>query len=172
MDAQRDLDIEADFLKNPEHGFRAVFDRYSGPLLRFLYRFTANTEAAEEILQDLFFELLKGSYRPQEGANLKAWLFTVARNRALNHRKRAKKSVNLESEQLTEPSNLENETINVRLLSHLQQAERKLPAEIQETWELRKRGYDNQQIAEALSIPLGTVKSRFSRLVDYLRKEF
>ncbi len=67
--------------------------------------------------------------------------------------------------------NLENQTIDSDLINNLHLAEKTLPAELQDTWSLRKKGLDNLQIAQELSIPLGTVKSRFHRLVDFLKKE-
>lgn len=45
--------------QNSEEGFRLVYERYADVLLRFVFRFTGNQEQAEEILQDLFTELLK-----------------------------------------------------------------------------------------------------------------
>jgi len=69
------------------------------------------------------------------------------------------------------PTDLENETISANLAAQLERAEIALPSELLKTWELRKRGLDYQSISRELEIPVGTVKSRFARIVDYMRKE-
>lgn len=170
--SDRDANLERDFVENPAVHFRRVYDRYAGPLFRFLYRFTGNDQASEEILHDIFVELLNGRFQSVSGGTLQSWLFTVAKNRGMNHQKRSSKVVEADLSELPSGSDLEEQTIAHDLHRRLIQAEAVLSHDLKETWWLRKSGMDNQQIASALSIPLGTVKSRFARLVEYLRKEF
>jgi RNA polymerase sigma factor (sigma-70 family) len=172
MTEENDNDLEKLFLQSPRENFRAVYVRYSGSLFRFLYRFTVNNQVSEEILHDIFMELLGGRFKALEHGSLKSWLFTVAKNRGLNHQKKCSRLVESDMSTLPSSDNLEEQAVNRSLLQHLEKAETTLPEEIRETWNLRKLGLDNQEIASKLSIPLGTVKSRFSRLTDYLRKEF
>ena len=136
----------------------SVYSRFGEPLYRFIFRFTGNREAAEEILHDTFIQLVDGKFSGNEN-EVKNWLYTVARNKALNHLKRQRVPVAI----VFEP--------NERLLQ-LQAAEGALPEDLKQTWELRKDGLDYQEIAETLSIPVGTVKSRFFRLVKFMKKEF
>jgi len=136
----------------------SVYSRFGEPLYRFIYRFTGNREAAEEILQDTFIQLVDGKFVGNE-AEVKNWLYAVARNKSLNHLKRQR-----------EPVALEMSVPDTRLLL-LQVAETALPDDLKRTWDLRKEGLDYQEIAETLSIPVGTVKSRFSRLVKFMKKE-
>jgi RNA polymerase sigma factor (sigma-70 family) len=93
MAESEELDLERRFIEDPEGHLRMVYERYSGILFRFLYRFTENRQVAEEILHDLFLELVKGRFRPLDGGTLKSWLFTVAKNRALNQRRTNKRFV-------------------------------------------------------------------------------
>lgn len=158
--------------RQPSVYLRAAYDRYSGPLLRFIYRFTENREAAEEILQDIFEQLLSGKFHTSSGS-LKAWLFTVAKNKSLNY---IGKSAYKLSERLVEDVHFNEDCIETRLiqsnlLRQLASAEASLPEDLNLTWNLRKEGLDYRQIADRLSIPVGTVKSRFFRLVEYLKKE-
>ncbi len=157
-----------------QRSYRALYDRYSAPLFRFIYRFTANSETAEELLHDVFSQLLSGKYKPQEDASLKNWLYTLAKNKSLNYIK--KSSFEVKSDLIVDLAqdhlNLESQTIQQNLLSRLSLVENKLPLELNQTWKLRKLGLDHQQIAEKLSIPVGTVKSRFHRLVEFLKGEF
>jgi RNA polymerase sigma factor (sigma-70 family) len=167
-----DEQLERSWETHPEAALRAVYDRYSSPLLRFLYRFTRSSEVSEEILQDVFVELLAGKYRPSDGGSLKAWLFTVAKNRGLNYSNRAARTVNWGTHDFRAPQDLEQNAVDQQRLQNLSAAEQTLSVDLRETWALRKQGLDYQQIADKLAIPVGTVKSRFSRLVQSLKKEF
>ena len=171
MDVE-DKELEQLFVKHPEKYFQNVYNRYSGPLFRFLYRFTCDNAASEDILHDIFFELLNGKFKSSDSGGLKSWLFTVAKNKGLNFTKKSVREVKRDVSSEVDTKDLEEETVQSGLLLHLQKAENNLPMDLQETWKLRKRGLDYSEIAEVLSIPVGTVKSRFSRLVELLRKDF
>lgn len=167
-----DEDLEHNYLSKPDQYFKAVYDRYSSSLFRFLFRFTRNNQASEDILHDIFLELINGKFKATDGGTLKAWLFTVAKNRGLNYQKKAVREVKDDLTHCESNKNIEDETIQQNLLSHLTKLEINLPPDLKETWHLRKAGHDYQVIATKLSIPVGTVKSRFSRIVEILRKEF
>lgn len=156
-----------------EQAFRQLYDRYSGPLFRFIYRFTGNQEHAEEILHDVFTQLLQQKYRTDENSNLKSWLYTLAKNKGLNHLKKSSQEMAVEAplKQTVDQLNIEHEFSNRQISRQLALAEQRLPSELQLTWNLRKQGLDYQEIAQRLAIPVGTVKSRFHRLVEYLKKE-
>ena len=67
-----------------ERAFELVFDRYHRSLLAFCRRMLASDEEAEDALQHTFmaaYRALRSSERP---ILLKAWLFTIARNRCLS----------------------------------------------------------------------------------------
>lgn len=161
-------------LQGSEQAFRCLYDRYSSVLFRFIIRFTANAQQAEEILHDVFAELLAGKFKYEEEASLKNWLFTVAKNKSLNHCKKSRREVaSLKIVEATPSEHeLELQMINNDLASTLLHAEKSLPQDLGKTWELRKQGMDYAQIADTLAIPVGTVKSRFHRIVKILRKDF
>ena len=67
-----------------ERAFELVFDRYHRGLLAFCRRMLASDEEAEDALQHTFmaaYRALRSSERP---IRLKAWLYTIARNRCLS----------------------------------------------------------------------------------------
>jgi RNA polymerase sigma-70 factor (ECF subfamily) len=162
-------------LRSPEAGVacRALYDRYSGPLLRFLYRFTGNQEGAEEILHDIFLELVKGNFRDFSDGGFKSWLFTVARNRGLNStRHAARERPESDLEETAGPEDVESATDLRLALRRLESAESRLPRDLLDTWRLRRSGLAYEEIAAELAIPLGTVKSRFHRLVEFLKEDW
>jgi RNA polymerase sigma-70 factor (ECF subfamily) len=62
---------------------RAAVAQYEGPLIRYALRFSGDFETARDIVQDTFLKLCRAD-RPEVEAHLAQWLYTVARNRALD----------------------------------------------------------------------------------------
>ena len=173
MAEQSDLELLQDLDRNRERAFRALYVRYASVLLRFVYRFCPNQEQAEEIIHDIFLELLKEPRPSFSDGGLKPWLFTVAKNKSLNHKRKHSREV-LSDEGVAmaiDPKNLEESIGTEQILKQILSSESALPKDLQETWGLRRQGLDYQQIADQLKIPLGTVKSRFNRLTSYFREE-
>lgn len=172
MVSPSDEQLVAD-LKSNSKAFRVLYDRHSGVLLRFIFRFTGNQQVAEEVLHDVFLELLNGNFDEFAPGALKPWLFTAARNKSLNIQRRQKHEVReIDSSEVIDATDLEQKTNLLFLHRKLAIAEKEMPSDLLETWQLRRQGLNYQQIADRLAIPLGTVKSRFHRLVSYFREEF
>lgn len=57
-----------------------LYDRYSGRLYNFAYRFVRNAEAAEDATQEAFMKMLKYANQFQGGAKLSTWLFSITAN--------------------------------------------------------------------------------------------
>ncbi len=70
-----------------ESSFEQVFAEHQRPLYGFLLRLAGKTELAEELLQETFVRYLRHRERLPADANLRAWLFTVARNLYRSHRR-------------------------------------------------------------------------------------
>lgn len=170
--ALSDDDLEQAFAIHPAGNFQAIYDRYSGPLFRYLSRFTTSPQQSEEILHDIFVELLNSKFQTSESGSLKSWLYTLAKNKAINHRRKSSRETGSENIEHESNEDLEASLIQANLLIHLRNVEGNLPHDLHQTWQLRKNGLDYNAIASQLSVPLGTVKSRFSRIVELLRKEF
>lgn len=169
-----DETLAMQFFEHPQENFEKVYQRYSVPLYRYILRFSVSKPAAEELLHDVFVELLNNKFSTTSEGTLKSWLYTVAKNKSLNCFAKAKRE-SVDSKELDavdSDTNIEEQVIHQNLLVRLSVVEKNLPIEIQQTWALRKQGMDYSQIAGVLAIPIGTVRSRFHRLVDYLRKEF
>jgi RNA polymerase sigma-70 factor (ECF subfamily) len=68
--------------------FQALYERHHRALFNFLLRFSADRLTAEDLLQETFLRVYihRESYRPT--AAFRTWLFTIARNLALDHLRR------------------------------------------------------------------------------------
>lgn len=63
-----------------EEAFRLIFDRYSRPVLRFVYDMVGQRELAEDLTQETFVRAYKGLAGLREEARLSTWLFSIAKN--------------------------------------------------------------------------------------------
>jgi RNA polymerase sigma-70 factor (ECF subfamily) len=164
------------------------FEELAMPLFDQLYNFahwlTHNREEAEDLVQETYAKALKGFSSFQLGTNFRAWMYRILRNTFLTSRTglRAAATVPLESEEDGPELAVEQEnpeTILMRLSDSqlVQSAIDDLPVHYREILllcEVEEMSY--HEIAETLSIPIGTVMSRLSRarktLRDGLRPQF
>ena len=68
-----------------QKAFRLLFDQYKGPIMSYLYHMVRNPKLAEDLTQETFFKVyrFRDKYEPQ--SKFTAWLWTIARNTALDH---------------------------------------------------------------------------------------
>jgi RNA polymerase sigma-70 factor (ECF subfamily) len=151
------------------------------PLFDQLYNFarwlTRNTEEAEDLVQETYVKALKGFSSFQLGTNFRAWMYRILRNTFLTSRTglRVTMTVPLDPEQDGPELAVENETPETILMDRSNSALMlgaidDLPMQYRETLllcEVEEMSY--QEIAETLSIPIGTVMSRLSRARRTLR---
>jgi len=68
-----------------DDAFQSIFDRYSRPVLSFIYDMTGKRDVAEELAQETFVRAYKSLGALQDPERLSTWLFGIARNVALEH---------------------------------------------------------------------------------------
>ena len=164
------------------------FEELAMPLFDQLYNFahwlTQNREEAEDLVQETYTKALKGFSSFQLGTNFRAWMYRILRNTFLTSRTglRATLTVPLDSEENRPELAVENDTPETILMKSsnsqvVQSAIDDLPVHFREILllcEVEEMMY--QEIAETLSLPIGTVMSRLSRarktLRDGLRPQF
>jgi RNA polymerase sigma-70 factor (ECF subfamily) len=163
------------------------FEDLAMPLFDQLYNFahwlTQNREEAEDLVQETYIKALKGFSAFQLGTNFRAWMYRILRNTFLTSRTglRATMTVPLDPEEDGPELAVEPETPETIFLERsnsnlLQSAIDELPVHYREVLllcEVEEMSY--QEIAETLSVPIGTVMSRLSRarktLRDRLRRQ-
>ena len=62
-----------------------IYDRYAGPIYRYLYRYTGDAAQAEDLTSEVFYKLLQSfGTRRAPRDNLAGWLYRVAHNQAMD----------------------------------------------------------------------------------------
>jgi RNA polymerase sigma-70 factor (ECF subfamily) len=159
----------------------AQFEELAMPLFDALYNFahwlTQNREEAEDLVQETYMKALKGFGSFQPGTNFRAWIYRILRNTFLTSRTglAASKTVPLEPEDQGQLPTASLETPESRLLDQagqqqIQAALEQVPVLFREVLllcDVEEMSY--QEIAETLSIPMGTVMSRLYRARRALR---
>lgn len=158
-----------------ETALAALYDRYSGMVCSVLNRILRDTAAAEEILQDIFYQVWRNAaqFDPARGS-FPGWLVVAARNRAISRLRRRNLG---EGEELIEntvilPCNLESEAAQKQMIGKVKSALGNLPQEQREAIELAYfEGLTHSEIAARTGDPLGTVKTRLRTAVESLKKK-
>lgn len=156
-----------------------TFEALSLPLLDQLYNFahwlTQDRAEAEDLVQETYAKALRGFSSFQLGTNFRAWMFRILRNSFLSSKSGLKVTVSIEEEELAPDAARENSTPESLLLEQanretVRAALAQLPVHLREILllcEVEEMSY--QEIAQALSIPIGTVMSRLFRARQALR---
>jgi RNA polymerase sigma-70 factor (ECF subfamily) len=141
-------------------------------VFRLAYRFVGRVDEAEDLTQEIFVKVFQSldRYRESDGA-FATWLTTVARNHAIDHyRRRREERLRRTDDPEIFASVPSRDESPLRSLDRQDRARlvhrglRALPAELREPIVLCDlQGLPYEEAARALSIPLGTVKSRLNR---------
>jgi RNA polymerase sigma-70 factor, ECF subfamily len=157
---------------DPE-ALRELYDRYGRIVYGMTYRLTHDAQLAEEATQDTFLAVWRrASTFDPDRAKLTTWLFVIARNRAIELiRSRARAP---EPQEDVEPPGEESDPADLMAVADdaekIATALAELPESQLEVIRLAYfDGLNHSEIAERLSQPLGTVKSRIRLGLNRLR---
>jgi RNA polymerase sigma-70 factor, ECF subfamily len=156
-----------------EEALSALYDRYSGLVYSEAKRILRDAGAAEEILQDLFYQVWRTAERfdPARGS-LAGWLVVAARNRAISKlRRKSGKSEELDENGVSLNVDIESRTAQNLLLDKVKAVMGNLPENQREALECAYfEGMSHSEIAEKTGQPLGTVKTRIRSAMEALKK--
>jgi RNA polymerase sigma-70 factor (ECF subfamily) len=178
-------DIDADLLRRMAGQDRAAFaqlyDRFSRPLYATALRILNDAREAEDIVQDVFLALWEkaSSFETSRGTAF-SWAVTLTRNRAIDRIRMRKRRSELLAGSAPEDLGYDSggtagdsadELTSKEKAGAVRAAVANLPAEQQRALELAFfSGLTQQEIAEKLCEPLGTIKARIRRGLLKLRE--
>jgi RNA polymerase sigma-70 factor (ECF subfamily) len=157
---------------NDQMAMAEVFDRYGGLVYSVALRVLKEPAQAEDVMQEIFFQLWKGAGSYAEGrGSLGAWLAVVARNRAIDSLRRRRPSDSVDDVVLPAKTDLSSETERNLMIEKVREVMKGLPPEQQRLVELAFfEGMSHTEIAAQTGDALGTVKTRIRTALMSLRK--
>jgi RNA polymerase sigma factor (sigma-70 family) len=160
----------------------AGFEESAMPLFDSLYNFAHwlahNSNDAEDLVQETYLKALRGFASFQPGTNFRAWIFQILRNTFLSSRSKLERrmTVTVDSEEDFPALSATSATPESLLIERsgndaVQCAIERLPVILREVillCDVEDASY--REIAEILSIPIGTVMSRIARARKVIRE--
>ncbi len=150
--------------------FKELFRDYYPSLLHFAFQILKNRHDAEDIVQDVFMNMWRTRPTFENETAMKAWLYMVTRNRALDVLKKKSPVYTDVSafEQLEQEVDLIVKEEAFRLLDA---AIEQLPDRTREVIRLSLDNYSVKEVAEKLNITVNTVKTLKSRAYKFLKEQ-
>ncbi|MFW6124140.1 MAG: RNA polymerase sigma factor [Acidobacteriota bacterium] len=159
-----------------EEAFEEIMRNYKNKIVNFIYNLTGDYEKAVEISQETFIKVYLKAKKYKPKAPLSSWIFTIASNLAKTELKKMNKQryipienvYNHNQEGLSERDDLEKKEMTEKIkraLGHLHRKYR-IPLVLKDI-----EGFSQEEIAEILKKPVGTIKAQISRGRKYLKQE-
>lgn len=163
---QSDERLVALLRRGNHHAFEALVSRYQARLLAFCRHMLSSREDAEDVLQEVFAAAFNAILADERGINVRPWLYRIARNRSLNHLRRAQ-AVGVDSMDV----HLSEFGTTTADKVHKREEFRLLVADVQELPETQRTALllreidalSYEQIAEAMETTVPSVKSLLVR---------
>jgi len=182
MSAPSDEKLLADYVSGDEGSFELLVRRHARDLYQFAIRFTGNSVAAEDVVQESLLQMHTSAKRFDPNRRLKPWLFTITANKARDYLRRRNRKrelpfdarVNKDDESGQRYVSLFSGDGAPADLGLSLDEKRKAVKDVVESLAPKLRAvlvlsyYQRmpyRDIAEVLGLPLGTVKSRLHAAV-------
>lgn len=154
-------------MSNDNEIFSQAYDRYADMMYRIAYLHTGNAAESEDILQEVFINLLYNAPRFADDEHKKAWLIRVTTNKCRDYLKSSRrKDMSLNEEILTN-SSVEGDKI-LDIQSKIIGLKDKYKTVV---YLFYYEDYSVKQISSCLKVSESTVKMRLKRAREILKKE-
>ena len=146
-------------------------------LRRFALKLTADSEEANDLLQETSLKALDNEDKYTPDTNFKGWMYTIMRNIFINNYRKTVRdqtfvdqTENLFHLNLPQDSGFESTEGNYDL-KEIRKIVHSLPKEYRVPFSMYVSGFKYREIAEKLGLPIGTVKSRIFFTRQRLQKD-
>lgn len=158
--------------------FDCLFRHWYPRLIRYAARYTSDRSSAGDIVQDAFISLWEKRDTLDPSRSLKAYMYRIVRNRALNHiRDHSSRMVDLDAAGITSLSHEAraepDEDTASALRARIRQWVKELPQRQQEAFELsRYEGLEHDEIADVMDISSNTVNNHIVAALQHMRERY
>ena len=184
-----DAQLLARYSSGEEAAFREIVNRYKNGLYAFLRQFLNRQDLVEDVFQETFMQLFTSRDSFDQSRPLRPWLFTIAANKAKDALRKWQRTTavpigtiadsqdlsfdemlnTLSSDNTMPDEELEKAEITLRVAQVIEE----MPENLREILLLAYfQRFSYKQMAEILSIPIGTVKSRLHTAVGRFAKDW
>lgn len=169
MSGEPDGEVLRGFARGDERAFERLFRQFEREVYGWILRIVRDPSGAEDVLAESFWRAFRGRAQFDPARSFGAWMRRIATNAALDHLRALKRTRGWQStpDALAAPVGPDPETNEAIALAF-----RRLPPDLQIVAALallEEQPYAD--IADALGVPEGTVKSRVFRATRLLREE-
>lgn len=183
-----DLELLGRFHTGDHAAFAVLLARYQAPIHDFLLRSLAERQLAEDLTQEVFVRVIRGSSGFQSQARFSTWLFTIARTLCLDHSRRMphRRHASLEAQAAEtggdppvrlldrlpyQHPGIERHGSSARTRERVARAVSELPVELREVFLLRQvDGMSFAEVAVICGVSENTVKSRMRHALERLQQ--
>jgi len=152
-----------------------LYERYNRDLFGFFFKVTLNSQASEDLVQTVFFKIIKyrDRYRAEDGSFV-TWMFRIAHNANIDHYhslERSRNEVRIDEADVRGDGNPDEDFLKKERSRRIKEALGRLTGEQREVLILsRYQGLKYEEISEILRCRVGTVKARVFRAMEKLRR--
>jgi RNA polymerase sigma-70 factor, ECF subfamily len=150
-----------------EDAFAEIYEYYSAPIHRFIYRMLGSAEQADDMTQETFIRAYQSLDRLDQDPNLSAWLYRIASNACMDTLRRRTRFTWLpmfDKSDRDEEFATDDFTPQIAEADAVRRVLADMPAALSMTLVLRSlEGFSCEEIAEIMNVPKGTVFSRLAR---------
>lgn len=152
-----------------------LFERHSKSLYNYFLFQIKDHQKSEDLVQNVFYSILKYRHTYKDKYDFKVWMYTIARNESINYFKnRNERMQYLDPDQIANSeNNPEKDFENKRAMNQLEKALVKLSSAERELITLRQVDQLScEQIAEIVGCTAGAIRVRICRVLKALTKHY
>ena len=152
--------------------FDELIDRYKNLVFAMIHRTIPDPSSADDLAQDVFLRIHRGLPYFRGEARLSTWVYRIVVNVCMQDRGRGAQSVSLDdaNARVSTPAAADRHANDLELRDRLEKAITQLPPQQRVLIAAHYlRGVQYEELAEAMNLPLGTVKNQLHRAKRQLR---
>ena len=171
MEASNERELVERCRRGDEGAFQELVDRYKDLVFALIARTVQDRSRAEDLAQDVFLRVHRGLPYFRGEARLSTWIYRIVANVCVHDHGRPAPALSLDDVRTRTPSASDRQFGDLELRDRVEKAIARLPSNYRLVVAAHYlEGVQYEELAEALALPLGTVKTQLHRAKQQLRR--